>query len=381
MKIAMMVRGYITGPRPSDIIYAPIDLAVQLADGLAELGHEVTFFAPNGSGLKYGKVETLNIRPLVNNQEEFTELLNDGRKMAHYVPGLWDRKFVGEMFASANKGEFDLLHFHHPEAALELAQIYTDIPVVYTMHDPFYEWYRELFELYQSENQHFISISDNQRRDAPDINFADTVYNGIDPELFKYNETSEDYLVIAGRIVPEKGIREAIQVAKQSDDQLFIIGRVAKEDQDYFDQYIKPELNEKILYLGYMEQKQLVKYIQKAKAFLMPIQWEEPFGLAVIESMSCGTPVIAFDRGAMREIIQDGKNGFICHNAEEMVEAVNKVDKINRSYCRKYVEKNFAISNMVKGYENSYKKVLGLNNPSSKSKPKPKISSNNLSLF
>lgn len=358
MKIAMMVRGYLTTPRPSDIIYAPIDLAAQLADGLAQRGHEVTYFAPNGSHLKYANLETLDIRPLATSQEEFQELLHDIGQLTHYMPGLWDNKFAIEMFKRAKAGEFDLLHFHHPETALSFAHLYPDIPVAYTLHDPVWDWYRELFDVFGSENQNFISISDNQRRDAPDVTFADTVYNGIDPELFTYNEEHEDYLIFAGRIVPEKGIKEAIQVAKATDNQLFIIGPVYPDQQDYFDQYIKPELNEKILYLGYMDQKQLVKYYQKAKAFLMPIQWEEPFGLTMIESMACGTPVIALDRGSVQEVIEDGKTGFICKNVDEMADALQKIDTINRAYCRSYAEKRFALKNMIDGYEAAFKKIL-----------------------
>jgi glycosyltransferase involved in cell wall biosynthesis len=262
------------------------------------------------------------------------------------------------MFERANKGEFDLLYFHHPEIALPLARLYPRVKVAYTMHDPFYPWYRELFDLYKTPNQHYISISDNQRRDAPDISFASTVYNGIDPELFSFHKESEDYLIIAGRVVPDKGFKEAIQIARATNHRLYMIGPVPRDHQGYFDQYIKPELDENILYLGYMEQAQLASYYQKAKAYLMPIQWEEPFGLVMTESMSCGTPVIGLDRGSVSEVIEDGKTGFVCQNIEEMVEAVGKIDSIDRSYCRKYVEKNFAVKNMIDGYENAFKEII-----------------------
>lgn len=358
MKIAMMVRGYITAPRPSDIIYAPIDLAVDISDGLAQRGHDVTLFAPNGSHLKYANVETMNIRPLVNNQEELNDFFADIGKLSHGLLELWDRYLVLEMFRRAREGEFDLLHFHHPESALDIANLFPDVPVVYTMHDPFTDWYREMFDLFSSVNQSFVSISDDQRRQAPDVQFVDTVYNGIDPEIFNVGEEHEDYLIIAGRIVPEKGIKEAIQIARATDTRLFIIGPVYPDQQDYFDQYIKPELDDKILYLGYMEKEQLVKYYQKAKAFIAPIQWEEPFGLTFIESMACGAPVIALNRGSVSEIIKHEKNGFICNNIEDMIDAVNKVESIDRMYCRRYVERNFAIKNMVDGYEKVFEKII-----------------------
>jgi len=206
MRIAMLVRGYILAPRPADMIYAPIDLAVDLCKGLTKLGHTVDFFSPLGTKLDGVHVETLNLRPLVHNQAEFRELLGASEKANHYVPGLWDAYMANEMFARANRGEYDLLHFHHPEVALGLARTHPQVPVVYTVHDPIFDWYRELFELYQSPNQHYISISKNQRRDAPDLHYAATVYNGINIDHYPFTGDPEDYLLFAGRIAPEKGV-------------------------------------------------------------------------------------------------------------------------------------------------------------------------------
>ncbi len=324
MKIAMMTRGYLPSPRPSDMIYAPIDLAIETAQGLTERGHQVTYFGPQGTDIPGVKVETLNLRALVHNQKEFAEVLGDAEKLRHYLPGLWDERLARRMFEGAEKGEFDLLHFHHPEIALNLANVYPNVPVAYTLHDPIYNWYRDLFDLYKSDNQHFISISDNQRRDAPDLQFCGTVYNGVDPSKFTFSETHEDYLLLAGRIIPEKGVKEAIEVAKQTGRRLFIIGPVYENQQEYFNQYVKPHLNDKILYLGFMEQEQLIKYYQKATAILMPIQWEEPFGLAMTEAMACGTPVVALRRGSVPEVVVDGKTGFICDHVQDMVDAVSK---------------------------------------------------------
>ncbi len=358
MKIAMMVRGYIPSPRPNDIIYAPIDLAVSIAQGLTARGHDVTYFGPQGTDIPGVKTETLQFRPLVHNQKEFGELVNDTEKLMHYIPELWDKRYVIEMFDRAEAGDFDVLHFHHPEAALPQATQRSTVPVVYTLHDPVYDWYRELFELYASPNQHFISISNNQRRDAPDLPYAATVYNGVDTSLWAYASKHEDYLLFAGRIVPEKGIKEAIQVAQKTKHRLLIIGPVYDDHREYFDQYIKPHLNDKILYLGFMEQAQLVKYYQKAKAFLMPIQWEEPFGLTMAEAMACGTPVIALRRGSVPEVVVDGKTGFIVDSITEMAEAVGKIDEIKRKDCRDHVLENFSIEKMVDAYEQAFKDII-----------------------
>jgi hypothetical protein len=135
----MMVRGYIPAPQPSDVIYAPIDLAVSVADGLSERGHHVDFFAPTGSMLAESNLLTRNLRPLVRNNEDFQHLLGTvNEPMNHYVPGLWDMYLAEEMFRRARRGEYDILHFHHPEVALPLASRYRSVPIVYTLHDPVY---------------------------------------------------------------------------------------------------------------------------------------------------------------------------------------------------------------------------------------------------
>jgi glycosyltransferase involved in cell wall biosynthesis len=359
MKIATMVRGYIPAPRPNDMVYAPIDLAVAISEFLTKWGHSITFFGPNGTSSTCATVVTNNLRALVHNQEEFKTMVENTDLLLHGVSTGWDNFLARDMFERARQGEFDLLHFQHPEVALPYVHLYPEVPVVYTLNDPIYPDFRELLEMYHTPNQFFVSISNNQRLPAPDLNFVDTVYNGVDTELFSYSdEPRDDYLLAAGRIVPEKGIKEAIQVAQATDSRLLIIGPVYSSHQEYFDQHIKPHLNEKILYLGFVEQKNLVRYFQKAKAFLMPIQWEEPFGLTMAEAMACGTPVIALNRGSVPEVLVNKKTGYIVNSVTEMIEMVKKVKSIKPENCRKHVEENFSFERMVKGYEAAFTKVI-----------------------
>lgn len=322
----------------------------------------MTLFASLGSVVsgENVRVETLNMRPLVNGAEDFAELQANTDVLLHGIPGLWDRYMSNEIFARAKKGEFDLIHFHHPETALSTACQLPKIPVVYTLHDPIYSYYKEMFELFQSDNQHYTSISNNQRRDAPDLAYVGTVYNGTDVSMFTLEEEKEDYLLYTGRITPQKGIKEAIQVARETDHRLLIIGPYSAADKGYFEQYIKPELDDRILYLGRIDQDRLPKYYQKAKALLTPVQWEEPFGLTTIEAMACGTPVISLNRGAAPEIIVDGKTGFVVNSIHDMVEAVGRLDSIKPRDCRDHVAKNFDITQMVDGYEKIFLELAGM---------------------
>lgn len=362
MKIAMMVRAYIPVPRPKDIVYANIDLAVDIAEGLARRGHQVDFYAPMGSQLKKVSIKDCNLPPLVRDLEEFRELLFNTDKLIHGLPQLWDEYMAKAMFQKAATGDYDLLHFDHPESALLLASENKKVPVVYTLHDPIVAYHREAYELFQTPNQHYISISDNQRRDAPDLPYLRTIHHGIDTRKFAFNAKPEDYLLYNGRIVPEKGVREAIQVARETKHRLLIIGPSYPDSADYFDKYIKPNLDDQILYLGFIERDLLPTYYQKAKAMLTPVQWEEPFGLTTIEAMSCGTPVISFNRGAAPEIIVSGKTGYVVNTTAEMIDAVHKIDKIKRTDCRSYIEKNYSIRTMVGNYEAAFEQVLSEQN-------------------
>lgn len=347
-----MVKGYIASPAPKDIIYAPIDLALATADGLARRGHTVDFFGPVGTRPTAARAVTRGLRPLVSNEPEYSKLLANIAAHSDNVLAVWDSYLAGEMFRRAAKGEYDLLHFHHAEVAMPFIESYPNVPVAYTIHDPIDEQMKEMLDMHFTPQQHIISISDKQRETAPELPYVATIYNGIDTEAFKPSpDAREDYLLVAARIVPQKGIAEAVQVAQKTGDRLLIIGPVYPDRQAYFDQHIKPFLNDKIQWLGAKSHAEVVHYFQRAKAFLMPIKWEEPFGVTVTEAMACGTPVVAFARGAMPEIIQHGKTGFLVHTVNEMAEAVRNIQSINPEDCRQHVLEKFSTTAMLEHYE------------------------------
>jgi glycosyltransferase involved in cell wall biosynthesis len=216
--------------------------------------------------------------------------------------------------------------------------------------------------MYHTQNQFYVSISNNQRKPAPQLPYIGTIYNGVDLDEFTFTKKHQDYLLFVGRIVPEKGAHKAIELAKKTQHKLIIIGPTYPDQLYYFESKIKPHLNDQIKYLGFMDHQQLVKYFQGAKAFLMPISWEEPFGLTMIEAMACGTPVIATRKGSVPEIVAHGKTGFIVDSIKEMIESIAKIDKIDRQQCRNHVLENFSIQTMVQNYIDAYKNVIKITN-------------------
>lgn len=359
LKIATMVTGHFTTPPPKGIVYAPMDIAVEVSEGLVKKGHEVDFYGPEGTKVKVTNVISAGLKAL--NQPEgqaITKGENVGNAEVNKIFNLWDQFLIAKMFEAAEKGRYDLLHIHPADRSLPLALSHPETPVFYTLHDPIYSWKAEVFSMFASQNQHYISISDAQRKPAPDLNYAATIYNGIDLGAFPYSESHDDYLLFIGRLQPEKGLAEAVQVARMTGEKLLIIGPPVTGE--YWDKKIAPYLGDKIQYLGFVPREELFKYYQRAKATLVPIQWEEPFGLILTESMACGTPVIAFERGSVPEIVLDGKTGFIIkdNNLEAMAGAVRKIDKIKRIDCRNHVEQNFSIQRMIDRYEEVFLKNI-----------------------
>jgi len=357
LRIATMVTGHFTTPPPKGVIYAPMDIATWVSEGLVKRGYRVDFYAPIGSKIKVTKVVSDGLQALKKNGEEtvLKNLLAGGAEIGK-VFNLWDQYLIAQMFKEAEKGNYDILHIHPADRALPLALSHSKIPAVYTLHDPIYPWRAEIFKMFSSPNQHYVSISDAQRKPAPKLNYLATIYNGIDVDAFPFSRNSGDYLLFVGRLHPEKGVAEAVQVARRSNEKLLIIGPPVTGE--YWEKQVAPYLDEKIKYLGYVPYNKLFQYYQKAKAILVPIQWEEPFGLVMIEAMACGTPVIAFRRGSVPEVVVNNKTGFIVDTIDEMVAVVKKIDKINRADCRKHVEKNFTIEHMVDRYEEEFLKLV-----------------------
>ncbi len=357
LRIAQFVASEVPFPVPKDFSrpYAPIDVALNISNGLAKRGHDIHFFGPIGSRSKIFKAVNLGFVPLYRNK-----ILTDKNMSGlerEKIFNLFDQYAIASILKLHEKNPFDVIHIHPVDRSMPFAVLFPGAKFVYTLHDPIYEWRKEIFEMFASKNQFYVSISNAQRKPAPQLNYGATVYNGIDADSYPFSAKPGEYLAFSGRFQDNKGVAEAIQVAKRLKLTLLLAG--APASGEYWDKEIKPRLNKDIKYVGFLSGDRLKDFYKNALALLFPIKWEEPFGLVMIEAMACGTPVIAFNRGSVSEVIKDGKTGFIVNNVKEMAAAIGKMDRIDRSACRSWVEKKFSVEKMADGYERLFLKISG----------------------
>ncbi|MDD5551587.1 MAG: glycosyltransferase family 4 protein [Candidatus Pacebacteria bacterium] len=251
----------------------------------------------------------------------------------------------------------DIIHSHLNWRFICVAEL-LNTPTVSTLHGPINDKprkpaYKELKHL------NYVSISNAQRKFLPELNFVATVYNGIEVKKFDFSKKGGNYLAFLGRMSEEKGAIEAIKIAKGANLPMKMASKIDVVDEPYFKKGVKPLIDgRKIKFIGEIAHTEKVKLLKNAKALILPINWEEPFGLVMPEAMACGTPVIVFDRGSAREVVKNGKTGFVVKNVKEAVKAVKKIDTIKRENCRKWVEEKFTVEKMVDGYEKIYRKII-----------------------
>lgn len=355
LRIAMMCSSSYTSPPPAGVIFAPIYLGVTLAEGLSKRGHEVTFYAPRGSKIKGSKLKTANLRPLKQSPHPKIYKLSNTPLKALQTSILMDQFLMSELFKDALESKFDVIHLHNFDYAMGFARMVQNTPVIYSLHDPANQIREEMYKLYKSPNQFFVSPSKSQKIASKYLNHLDVVYHGIDTGKFEFSPIHKDYLLYAGRIIPSKGPDIAVQAALKSKQKLYICGQ--PNSSPYWDKEIKPYLGKQIIYKGALSPDQLVPYFKYAKALLFPTQANETFGLAMAEAMSCGTPVIGMNNGAVSEVIKHGKTGFVVKNLKEMVAAISKIDSIDRNTCRQHIINNFSQDKMISGYEKIFHQV------------------------
>jgi glycosyltransferase involved in cell wall biosynthesis len=211
--------------------------------------------------------------------------------------------------------------------------------------------------VYQKYNHKvfYVSISDADR--SPELAYIRTIYHGIDLAQFDFQPVPDNYLLFFGRMHHDKGVRQAIEIATACHKKLILAGII--QDQEYYDHFVAPYLNnQQVIYVGSVGPAERNRLLGQACALLHPIQFNEPFGLAVIEAMACGTPVIAFNRGSMPELIENGHNGFLVETVEEAIACVARLHEINREDCRLHVTRHFTVDRMVDNYLQVYAAML-----------------------
>lgn len=364
-----------------------MELSLVLSDNLVAKGVEVLYFsAPDVPT----KAKVISPDPSLLENKFLIDYQQDMSPDAYEAVSFYETKKYFELevtemaYDFAKKNKVDILHVYH--AFGNLAHYFTEllkIPTVYTLHvspppiNTLDHWRYKRFQ-----NQNFIAISNSQKRDfqatIPGMNIMDIIYHGVDTQKFQFGEKTGNYFVIIGRLIPQKGHEIAMQIAVQERINLKVVTHLTPvtEKSEYYQKKILPFLsNKNIQMLNLLDDMEKVKLLQHAKAFLFPLQWNEPFGMVLIEAMSCGTPVIAYNRGSVPEIVRDGLTGFIIdpddedrpgkgswiikkQGVEGLVEAMKRIGEIDRKACRQHIENKFSIEKMVENYEKVYRKIL-----------------------
>jgi glycosyltransferase involved in cell wall biosynthesis len=252
---------------------------------------------------------------------------------------------------------FDVLHFHldylHFPLSMQLR-----IPHVTTLHGRLD--LPDLVPLYQTfPTIPVVSISESQRAPLPWLNWQGTIYHGVPEDLYTCRDTPGTYLAFLGRISPEKGVDQAIAIAQRAGMPLKIAAKVDAVDRDYFGEVVQPLLDGPLIhYVGEVGDSKKDDFLRQAYAVLFPIEWPEPFGLVMIEALACGTPVIAYRRGSVPEVLEDGVTGWIVEGLEEAVQAVERVPMLSRTRCRQVFEERFSAARMTWEYLRLYQRLL-----------------------
>lgn len=307
-----------------------------LTEQLVSMGIEVTLFA-TGDSLTSGELAWVCERPYSEDPS--------------IDPKVWECMHIAELFKRAD--EFDLIHNQYDFLPLSYSD-FTEVPIVTTIHGGSSPSILPVYKEY-NDSTYYVAISEANK--SADLDYISTIHHGIDLDQFPFQEASGDYLLFFGHIHPDKGVHDAIEVARKTGKRLVIAGIV--QDEIYFKEQIEPHIDGSMVeYIGFVGPEKRQEILRGALALLHLIHFDEPFGLSVVESMACGTPVIAYGRGSMSEIIRDADTGFIVSDVEAAVQAVSKINSLHRRSCREEVEKRFTCKRMAHEYVEVYHQIL-----------------------
>ena len=315
-------------------------VVANLTDELVRQGHDVTLFASGDS----------------RTAARLAAACPQALRLAGCTDYLAPHLLLVEQVAKRAR-EFDIIHFHIALLHAPLCRR-LQVPHVTTLHGrldlpelaPFYREY---------DDSPLVSISDAQRRSIPDARWVGTIHHGLPPDDLKFSPRGGDYLAFLGRISPEKRADRAIAIAKACGCPLKIAAKVDPADRDYFEREIRPLLDDPLVeFIGEIGDAQKGAFLGGAKALLFPIDWPEPFGLVMIEALACGTPVVAFRKGSVAEILEDGVTGFIVDDLDQAIDATRRVGGLSRFACRRAFERRFTTTHMAGAYTRLYRRLV-----------------------
>jgi glycosyltransferase involved in cell wall biosynthesis len=334
-----------------------------LAEELVRRGHDVTLYAAGDS--------TANV-PLAAGVPQSLRLSG----LDHLGP-TFHMPMLSGVYDQASR--FDVIHSHVDCLSFPLARL-VQVPTVSTMHGRLD--IEELLPVYRHYKDHpVVSVSHDQRRPLPEMNWVGTVYHGLPSNLLKFRSEPGNYLAFLGRMSPEKRPDLAIEIARRSGIPLKIAAKVDRADREYFESVIKPLLSEPgIEFIGEINEAQKQEFLGGALALLFPVDWPEPFGLVMIEALACGTPVIARPCGSVPEILRQGVSGFFDFSVEDLAGAVRKVRDLSRRICRDEFERRFTVEVMADNYEKVYYQLADIYRAAQRSLGQPRQSATNAAL-
>ncbi len=340
MRIAQLAPPWITVPPAG---YGGTEWVVQqLCDGLVANGHEVVLYATGDS------------RTAAELRSIFPVQIPDVMGQSAY-----DARHVSWAFADIGRERYDLVHDHSGFLGVAFSR-YLEPPVFHTVHCafdaaayPFYEQFAQAVT--------YGAISEYQKSMAPPgMNWGGVIYNAIDVDHWPYTPDKDDYLLAFGRVCEAKGFHLSIEAAKRTGHRLIMAGVLQEQYRDYYEAKVAPHVDgDQIVYEGEVSDERKRELFARAKAFVFPITWPEPFGLVMIEANATGTPVVALREGSVPEVLADGETGFVCDTFDEFVAAIGRVGEIDPAVCRETVQRRFSIERMVADYEAAYRRMLG----------------------
>lgn len=313
-----------------------------ITEELVKRGHQVTLFAA-GNSVTNARLQSFFPRSLRE-----VGLVNDPAVRHQYTSA-----HISQAYARAN--QFDLIHDHTGLNGLPFAELIST-PVVSTIHGAIDQHAAKLYGLYKKP--YYVSISEAQGKTLSSDRFVGTVHHGLPLETYPFEFADDGYLLYVGRITPIKGTHIAVKLAHQLKLPLILAAKLDDNQRNYFDQKVAPYLSDQIQWIGEVDEQKRNQLMSRAKCFLHPGLWDEPFGLTMIEAMACGCPVVAFRKGSIPEVVEHGKTGFVANNEAEFAKYIGLTETINRKYCRVRALQRFTHQRMVTEYERIYSLIL-----------------------